>query len=80
MQIASISRTALASAYRTLIDDRIYMLGLHSALPDSFHYTALLILDVLHPIGLPSGHQHMRAPSIDLPVQLLIFIDLPSSR
>ena len=57
-----------------------YMLRLHSTLSHSLHHASFLILYIPYPIRLPRCYQHVRIPSIDVPVQLFVLVYLPSSR
>ena len=52
---------------------------LNSAIPDSFHHAAFLVLHILYPVGFPRCYQHMRIPAFDVAIQLVILFDLESS-
>lgn len=45
-------------------------------LPNRLHYTSFLILNISHPVCLACCDEHVRGPSTDVTVQLIIFFDL----
>ena len=49
-------------------------------IPDRFHHTPFLIAHILDPIGLSSGHEHMRSESIYVSVQFLVLVDFEAFR
>lgn len=47
---------------------------------NSLHHTPLLVRYIAHPVRLARRNQHMGRPTLDLPVQLVLLVDLEAAR
>lgn len=43
--------------------------------PDRLHYASFFILNVSHPVRLACCDEHVRGPSLDVAVQLVVLLD-----
>ena len=56
------------------------IIRLNTTIPHRLHHTPLLILDIPNPIRLARRDKHMRCPSLDMSIKLLLFVDLELRR